>query len=146
MRFFFIRLAKHDVNATAIRFPAGNTTGEIFIRVSNALVIILAVFVDVGVGIGITAEPELLNELFALIIRFQGLKGTALFIRNDVQHIFIHPFFVNTAQCFFSAGFFLFFAALVLFFLLFGVFVLCEDRERRSEQDQNQKLRNTSQS
>ena len=50
------------------------------------------------VGIGIAAQPEVLDEGFALFIVAQVLEGFPLFVGNDVGHVLIKPGLVGALQ------------------------------------------------
>src|SRR5262245_8169609 len=69
-----------------------------FVRVGDALVILLAKLVLVGVGIGIAAAPELFDEPFALLVGLQFLEGLALFVGDDVSDVFFEPVLVRLFQ------------------------------------------------
>src|SRR5262249_51698886 len=56
VRFDLIRLAEHDIDAPAVGLPPGDAAGVMLVGVGDALVMLFAVFVDVGVGVGIAAE------------------------------------------------------------------------------------------
>src|SRR5574341_1204913 len=115
------------------------------VGVGDALVILFAVFVDVSVGIGIAAEPELFDELFALVIGLQRLEGFALLVGDDPAHVFVEPAFVNALDLLLLALSAFFFSTLV-FFLFVLLFVLSEsgairDGEARDDQSESQKQR-----
>ena len=61
---------------------------------------------------GVAAQPELLDELFALFVRLQFFEGGALFIGDDVGDILVQPLAVRRLQLFLEPGF----ALLALFF------------------------------
>ena len=71
MRFDVVRLAEFDVDATAIGQPARLAGTEMFIRILNALVVLIFVLVLFRVRIPIAVMPEGIDELCAL---FVGLK------------------------------------------------------------------------
>jgi hypothetical protein len=75
--------AIHDVDATAVRLPSGNTRREVFVGVSDAAVVLFFVFVFDRVRGGIAPEPELLDELIALFVVGELLKSRSLFVGED---------------------------------------------------------------
>ena len=97
MRFDFVRLAVHDVDAATVRFPAGNAGSEMFVGVRNAFVVIVFVFVVESVRARIAAQPEGFDELFALFIGFKSLERGPFLIGNDVGNIFIEPLLEGSA-------------------------------------------------
>src|SRR5688572_21544124 len=106
MCFSAIRLAVHDPDPAAIRFPPGDTGAEVLVGVSYALVIFLFKFVLVGVRIRVTAAPEFLDEAFALVVVSQFFESLSLFVGDDVSNVFIEPVFVGFLQFrFYIAGF-----------------------------------------
>jgi len=81
------------------------------------------------IGIGVAPLPELLDKLFALFVRLQLHKGTALFIRDDIYHVFVEPLLIRARQLVEQlslAGF------LFVVLLLFGVLCLRIARSGRS--------------
>ncbi len=60
-----------------------------------------------GVGRGIAAQPELLDELLALFVGVQLLEGLALFIRDDVDDVFVEPLLPGGFQLFLERRFLL---------------------------------------
>src|SRR5215831_1041737 len=68
------------------------------VRVGDAFVVFLAIFVFVGVRIGITASPELFDETFPFIIRLQFFEGFALFVGDDIGDVFVEPVLVGLFQ------------------------------------------------
>src|SRR5262245_48575041 len=55
MRFNFVRLAIHDVDAATIGLPTGYARSKVLVGVCDALVVRVAEFVIDGVGCGISA-------------------------------------------------------------------------------------------
>ena len=100
MRLDFIRLAVHDVHATAISFPSGNTGGKVFVRVSNALVMLFLEFVLYGIRRWIAARPKCFDEIVALLIVRKLLEGGSLFVGDDVANIFVQPLLVDVVDLF----------------------------------------------
>jgi hypothetical protein len=82
----------------AIRLPARLARGKVFIRVSDAAVMLLAEFVFRRVWIGVAAQPELLNERVPLLIVAQVLEGFGLLVGDDPEHILIQPGLVGALQ------------------------------------------------
>src|SRR5262245_22124711 len=125
MRFNLIGLAEHYVDAPAICFPPRDTAGVFLVGISDALIIFFTILIRIGIGIGIAPHPELLDELFALLVSRQKVEGLALFIIDDPANIFVNPAFVDGFNRFIG-----------IFFLSFRLFllILSEDRIRGDEQ------------
>src|SRR5208282_2726982 len=92
------RLAVNDVNAAAIRLPARHAGGKMFVGVGDALVMLFLVFVLFGIGSRVTALPEGLDEVVALLVIRKLLEGRALFVRDDPDHVLFQPLLVGLAQ------------------------------------------------
>src|SRR6266481_1056916 len=100
MRFNFIGLAPHDVDAAAVRFPSGNAGSEAFVRIGNAAIVFFLKGVFGEIRIGVAPLPELLDELFALFVGGKLEKSGSLFRLNDVNHLFVKPFPVRSIEFF----------------------------------------------
>src|SRR5437899_3865477 len=98
MRFNFIGGAIHDVHPATVGPPSGNARRKMLIGIGDAAVVLFFIFVLFGVGRRIAAEPELLDELVALFVVGEFGEGGALFITDDVAHVFIKPFLVGFAE------------------------------------------------
>ena len=61
------------------------------VGVSDPLVMFFAIFVLVGVRIGIAAQPELLDELLALFVGGELLESRPLLVRDDVGDVLVEP-------------------------------------------------------
>ena len=72
MRFDFVGRAVRDVDAAAIGLPAGDAGSVMLVGVSDAAVVLFLELVLYGVGSGIAAQPELLDELLALFVGVAG--------------------------------------------------------------------------
>ena len=83
------------------------------VGVGDAAVVLFLEFVFYGVGRGIAAQPELLDELLALFVGVQLLEGCALFVGDDVDDVFVQPLLVGRFQLFLELLF-------LLLDLLFG--------------------------
>ena len=112
MGLFFVGRAVGDVDAAAIGFPAGDAGGESLVGVSDAAVVLFLEFVFDGVRGGVAAQPELFDELLALFIGLQAFERGALFVGDDVGHVFIEPFAVRRLELFAQ-----FFVSSLLFFV-----------------------------
>ncbi len=104
-----VRRAKDDINASAIGLPTGNPRCEVIVSVLNAPVVLFLELVFDRVRSGIAPQPELFDELLALLVGLQAFESRALFIRDDVRYVFVQPFLVRGLQLL---------AELLLFFLL----------------------------
>src|SRR5439155_23266248 len=98
MRLDLIRRAKGNVHAAAVGLPSGDAGGEMLVGISDAAVVLFFVFVLFGVGGGIAAQPELLDELVALFVVGELHEGRALFIGDDVAHVLVEPLLVSLLQ------------------------------------------------
>src|SRR5579884_771357 len=110
MRFDFIRRTEGDIDAAAIGLPTRNTRRVMLVGVSDAAVVLFLVFVLFGVRRGIAPQPELFDELLAFLVRVELLKRLALFVGDDVHHVFVEPFLPGSFQL--LAEFLFLFAAL----------------------------------
>jgi hypothetical protein len=63
-----IRRSKHDVHAAAIRLPTRHAGGKMLVGISDAAIVLFLELVFFGVGCGIAALPEGLNELVAFFV------------------------------------------------------------------------------
>ena len=81
----FIGRTVLDIDHAAVRLPARNARSKILVGVGDAAVMLFAVFVFFGVGSGIAAQPELLDELLALLIGLKLLECLFLFVADDVD-------------------------------------------------------------
>src|SRR5438270_114313 len=100
MRLDLIRRSEPDIDPSAISSPARHTGGKMRIRVGDTPVMLFLVLVLNRLRRGVPPKPELLHELFPLLIRAQLLKGPALIVRNDPRHVLADPFRVRGLQFF----------------------------------------------
>ena len=87
----------------------------------TAVVLFLVGIID-GIGIGIAALPELLDEVLALLIRLQSQESLAFGVCDDIGHVLAEPLFVwrgKFLEDLFLAGLFGF-AGVLLFVRLLG--------------------------
>ena len=87
-----VRWTVHDVHAPAIGLPAHLARGETLIGVGDAPVVLVPELVDHGVRIGIPSQPELLDELVALLVVGQTVEGVSLIGSNNVGDVLLEPF------------------------------------------------------
>src|SRR5262249_47628740 len=144
VRFDLIRLAEHDIDAPAVGLPPGDAAGVMLVGVGDALVMLFAVFVDVGVGVGIAAVPESFDELLALLVGLERVEDLALLIGDDPADVFVYPAFVKALGLLLLALLRLLFLPLLTLLVL--LLVLREgpegwQGERRERQHENQKQR-----
>src|SRR6516164_4475463 len=95
MGFDLIGRAVHDVHAPAVRLPSRDAGGEVLVRIGNAPVVLFLKFVFDGVGSGIPALPEGLDELVALFVIRELLEGGAFFVGDDPADVLVEPLFVR---------------------------------------------------
>ncbi len=98
MRIDRIRRAESNVDVPAIGLPSRLARRVMVVGILNAPVVLFAEFVVGGVGIGVAAQPELLDERLALLIVAQVLEGLPFFVGNDVGHILVEPGLVGALQ------------------------------------------------
>jgi hypothetical protein len=60
--------------------------------------VLFSVLILGRIGIGITAQPEILDERVALFIITEILEGLKLLVGNDPPNVFVHPLLVLTVQ------------------------------------------------
>ena len=78
MRLDLVGGAPHDVNAAAIGLPAWNAGSEMLVGISDAAIVLFLVLVFRSVGSGIATQPELLDELVALLVVGKLLESRLL--------------------------------------------------------------------
>ena len=93
-----VGFAPGDVDAATISLPARNTGSVMLVGVSNALVVLFAKFIFVGIRIGIAATPELFDETLALVVSGKLLEGLPLFVCDDVSDVLIQPVLVSLLE------------------------------------------------
>ena len=91
MRFDRVRLAEGDVDVPAVGLPARLAGGKVLVGIGDAAVVLFAEFVFRRVGIGIAAQPELLDEGFALLVVAQVLERLPLLVGDDVGDVLVEP-------------------------------------------------------
>src|SRR5580765_1175371 len=104
MRLDFVGLAPGDVDPAAICSPAGNARGKMFVGVSDPLVIFLAIFVFVSIGIGIASPPKFFDKAFAFVVGCQLLESLSLLIGDDVGDVLVQPVLVGSFQFWFDVA------------------------------------------
>src|SRR5207249_9325981 len=102
-----VRRTVFDVDHAAVGFPAGDARRESLIGIRDAAVMLLAVLIFFGIGGGIAAQPELLDELLALLVGLQPPERLALLIGDDIADFLVHPLFIRSLQLFAQPGFLL---------------------------------------
>src|ERR1700688_717890 len=100
MRFDFVGWAVNDVSAAAVGLPAGNARRIMLVSVGDAPVVFFLVLVFLGIRSGIAPQPELFDELLALVIRAQPFPGLPFLVGDDVGDVLIEPFPVRGLQLF----------------------------------------------
>ncbi len=94
----FIGRPKHDVHVAAVGLPSGDAGGEVLVGVGDAAVVFFLKLVFFGVGGGIAALPEGLNELVALFVVGELHERGFFFVADDPANIFVEPLAVGFAQ------------------------------------------------
>ena len=97
VRIDFVGRAPEDIDVAAIGFPAGDAGGVAVVGVGDAAVVLFARIVFGGVGSGIAAGPEILNERIALFVGGEEVEGVAFFVGDDVDHFFGEPGILGSA-------------------------------------------------
>src|SRR5450432_125743 len=98
--FLLVGRAVGDVDAAAVRLPAGNSRSEVLVGVGDAAVVFFLKLVFHGVRGGIAAQPEIFDERLALLVGLETLERGALLIGDDVRHIFVEPLAVGGFELF----------------------------------------------
>ena len=98
MRVDAVRLSVSDIDVPAVGLPAGLAGGEMLVRIGYAAIVLLAEFVLRRIRIRIAAQPEVLNEGFALFIVGQALERLHLLIGDDPAHVLVQPLLVGAFQ------------------------------------------------
>src|SRR5947207_10851537 len=93
-----VGLAERNIDVAAVRLPARLAGGVVLVGVGDAPVVLFAELVFGGIGIGIAAQPELLDERLALLIVAQVLESLPFVIGDDVGHILLEPVLVGVLQ------------------------------------------------
>ena len=97
MRVDFVGLAEHDVDTAAVSSPARHASGKMLVGIGDTLVVFFFEFVLFGIRRRIAALPEGFNEVVALLIIGELLKGSAFFVSNDVGDVLVQPLLVGLA-------------------------------------------------
>src|SRR5215472_3303431 len=84
----FVRLAILEIDSAAVGLVAGNPGTEMFIYVSDPLVIGFAVFICFRVRIGVAAAPERLDETLTLFVGLQLIPCLSFGLGNDRADVF----------------------------------------------------------
>src|SRR5438552_13988840 len=91
MRLDLIRRPVLNVDPSAIGLPARNAGSEPLVRISNPAIVFFFEFVFVGIRRRIAPPPELLNELFPLLVVGKPRERLPLLIADDIGDIPIQP-------------------------------------------------------
>ena len=86
-----VRFPEGDIDVAAIRLPARLAGRKVLIRIGDTPVVLFAELVFGRIGIGIAAQPELLDEGIPLLVVAQVLEGLPFLIGNDVGHVLVQP-------------------------------------------------------
>ena len=76
--------AEGDIDVAAVRLPTRLAGGKMLVGIGDAPVMLFAELVVRRIGIGIAAQPELLDEGVPLLVVAQVLEGLPLFVGDDV--------------------------------------------------------------
>src|SRR6266849_357195 len=106
----FIGRAVDDIDAATIGFPTGDAGRKTLVGVGDAPVVFFLELVFFGIGSRVATEPELFDELLALIVGAEAFPSLLFLIRDDVGNVLIEPLFVGSFELF--AQLFFLFAAL----------------------------------
>src|SRR6266446_5013337 len=96
-----------DVDHAAVGLPSGNSGSEPLVGIGDAAVMLFAILVLFGIGSGVAAEPELLNELLSLLVGLESREGLTLLVGDDVADLFVEPLLVRSLQLLAQPGFLL---------------------------------------
>src|SRR5579862_2226557 len=111
MGFDFVGWPINDVGAAAVGLPARDARRVMLVCIRDAPVMLFFELVFLGIGSGIATQPELFDELFALVIGAQPFPGLPFLVGDDVGDVLIKPLPVRRFQLF-PQLFFLFLALL----------------------------------
>src|SRR5579859_4231078 len=91
-----VRRAVDDVNVAAIGFPAGcpGSSSEALVGKSDAAIVLLFEFVSCSARRGITAFPELFDEIIAFFGGGESNKCGTFRVISDVDDVIVEPLFV----------------------------------------------------
>jgi hypothetical protein len=100
VRFRLVGLAVHDPDSAAVRLPARYARGKVLVGIGDSFVVFLAVFVFVGVRIGIATAPKLFDDRSrsSSVSFLNALRSSSVMIRGDV-------FVSQSLYAFFSSAF-----------------------------------------
>ena len=82
MRVDGVRRAESNIDVAAIGLPPRLAGRKVVVGVRNTPIVLFAEFVVGRVGIGIAAQPELLDERLALLVVAQVLECLPLLVRR----------------------------------------------------------------
>ena len=86
-----VRRAEGDIDPPPVRLPTRSSRGETLIGKGDAAVVLQLGLVVGRVRSRVTAKPELLDELIALVVGGQALEGFLFFLADDVADVLLHP-------------------------------------------------------
>ena len=78
------------------------------VGVGDAPVVLFLELVLDGIGRGVAAQPELLDELLALFVGLQALEGCLLLVGDDVGDVLVQPLLPGGLQLLSSCASFFF--------------------------------------
>src|ERR1019366_1707900 len=93
-----IRRPKHDVHPAAIGLPTGDAGRVVLVGIRDTPVVLFFKLVLFGVGRGIAALPEGLNELVALFVVRELHEGGFFFVGDNPAHVLVQPLPISLAQ------------------------------------------------
>src|SRR5262249_9691673 len=99
---------KLDVDLPAIGAPTRDARRKVLVRVGDAAVVFFFVFVFDRVGRWIATQPEMLDEVVALLVGGEAVEGGQLFRRDDPPHVFVETILVDLRLSFQALGLVLF--------------------------------------
>ena len=107
MRVDLIGWAEAYIDTAPIGSPSGNAGSEVLIRVCDAAVMLLFVFVLCRLGSRVATKPELFDELLPLFIRAELIEGFLFAIGYDPGDILVDPAAIRGSEFLLILGFFL---------------------------------------
>src|SRR5258705_8105854 len=89
-----VRGTINDVNAGAISFPPRDVRRKMLVSKGQASIVFLLKRVSRSARGGVSASPELLDEMVPLLVAGQLRELSTFLRRDDPTHIFIQPLLI----------------------------------------------------
>jgi hypothetical protein len=98
----FIRWTVGDVDSSTIRLPTRQSRRwpETIVRVRNSPVVLDLKLVLRSIRRWVATQPELLDEVLALLICRKAFEGISFVVTDDVRYVFVQPSVVTRLRLF----------------------------------------------